>query len=597
MGFRLKEKRLRDGFIWKTLSHNGPVLPPKYKRVPKHVKFYYNRNHVKLSRKTEEVAGLYARMLKDRRASKALFKRNFFRDWREVMTPREREIIRDFKKCNFRDFHLYYKEKEEERKTMTKQEKLEMKKENEKLTKKYGYCMLDGQKQEVDNFQIESPGLFKGRGFHAKMGMLKRRVEAEDVVINIGKRVKVPKPPPGHRWKEVRHDNQVAWLAKWNVLDTTKYLMLSASCKLKDEENKVKYEKARKLKTRINGIRKKYRQGFQSRNMRVRQRAVALYFIDKLCLRIGNENDKDTTDIVGCCSLQVKHITLDKKKDDKKWVVSFDFSGKNFARNLNSMPVDKRVFKNLKLFMKNKQPGDSLFDRLNTSMLTKHLNDLMEGLTAKVFRTYNASKTLEKQLDILTKNNMVLHEKVLAYHKASKEVAIMCYHQKAAAVGFSKSMANLESKISAKIYQIKRLKKEFADSKKITKREQKIHKKRFAQLEEQLKKLKQQATDQETNKRIALETSKLNYLDPRVTIAQYGEPKIKPAKMRLNQDDSFQNPNKRHTIRFEISFRLPIQNKFDNIPEDTANKDEPIPVISKIQPIMLAMTANHNIVL
>ncbi|GIY94524.1 DNA topoisomerase 1, partial [Caerostris extrusa] len=320
--------------------------------------------------------------------------------------------------------------------------------------------------------------------------------------------------------------NQVAWLAKWNVLDTTKYMMLSASCKL------------------------------------------------KLCLRIGNENDKGTADIVGCCSLQVKHITLDKKKDDKKWVVSFDFSGKNFARNLNSMPVDKRVFKNLKLFMKNKQPGDSLFDRLNTSMLTNHLNDLMEGLTAKVFRTCNASKTLEKQLDILTKNNMVLHEKVQAYHKASKEVAIMCYHQKAAAVGFSKSMTNLESKNKCQNLPNKRLKKEFADSKKLP-NEQKIHKKRLAQLEEQLKKLKQQATDQETNKRIALGTSKLNYLDPRVTIA--------------------------HTIRSptpsEISFRLPIQNKYDNIPKDTSNKNEPIPVISKIQPIMLAMTANRNIAL
>ena len=27
----------------------------------------------------------------------------------------------------------------------------------------------------------------------------------------------------------------------------------------------------------------------------------------------------------------------------------------------------------------------------------------MEGLTAKVFRTYNASRTLEEQLDLLTK--------------------------------------------------------------------------------------------------------------------------------------------------------------------------------------------------
>ena len=34
--------------------------------------------------------------------------------------------------------------------------------------------------------------------------------------------------------------------------------------------------------------------------------------------------------------------------------------------------------------------------------MNKHLHDLMEGLTAKVFRTYNASRTLQEQLDLLT---------------------------------------------------------------------------------------------------------------------------------------------------------------------------------------------------
>ena len=41
----------------------------------------------------------------------------------------------------------------------------------------------------------------------------------------------------------------------------------------------------------------------------VRQRAVALYFIDKLALRAGNEKDEDEADTVGCCSLRVEHIS------------------------------------------------------------------------------------------------------------------------------------------------------------------------------------------------------------------------------------------------------------------------------------------------
>ena len=47
------------------------------------------------------------------------------------------------------------------------------------------------------------------------------------------------------------------------------------------------------------------------------------------------------------------------------------------------MAVEKRVFKNLKLFMENKKAGDDLFDRLNTTILNTYLNSLMDGLTAK----------------------------------------------------------------------------------------------------------------------------------------------------------------------------------------------------------------------
>lgn len=42
------------------------------------------------------------------------------------------------------------------------------------------------------------------------MGMLKKRVQPEDVIINCSKDAKVPKPPEGRKWKEVRHDNSVS---------------------------------------------------------------------------------------------------------------------------------------------------------------------------------------------------------------------------------------------------------------------------------------------------------------------------------------------------------------------------------------------------
>ena len=86
----------------------------------------------------------------------------------------------------------------------------------------------------------------------------------------------------------------------------------------------------------------------------------------------------------------------------KQHVVEFDFLGKDSIRYLNAVEVEKRVFKNVQLFMDNKKPGDDLFDRLNTTILNEYLNTLMPGLTAKVFRTYNASITLQDELEKLT---------------------------------------------------------------------------------------------------------------------------------------------------------------------------------------------------
>ena len=65
--------------------------------------------------------------------------------------------------------------------------------------------------------------------------------------------------------------------------------------------------------------------------------------------------------------------------------------------------------------MDNKKPGDDLFDRLNTTILNEYLQSLMPGLTAKVFRTYNASITLQEQLAELTDEDANLVAKVIIF--------------------------------------------------------------------------------------------------------------------------------------------------------------------------------------
>lgn len=238
--FRWEEEKREDGVKWNSLEHKGPVFAPPYERVPKNVRFFYNGKPLQLSEETEECATFYAKMLNHDYCTKQIFNDNFFKDFRKTMTKEEKEIIKDFNKCNFEELHQYFLAESEKRKNASKEEKLAKKLENEALIKEYGICIIDGHKEKIGNFRLEPPGLFRGRGEHPKMGMIKRRIRAEDVSINCGKDSNIPPPPPGHRWKEVVHNNTVTWLASWveNVQGQVKYIMLNPSSKLKGEKDR-----------------------------------------------------------------------------------------------------------------------------------------------------------------------------------------------------------------------------------------------------------------------------------------------------------------------------------------------------------------------
>ncbi|XP_058487006.1 DNA topoisomerase I, like isoform X2 [Solea solea] len=525
-----EEERYTDGVKWRFLEHKGPVFAPPYEPLPSHVKFYYDGKVMKLSPEAEEVATFFAKMLDHEYTTKDIFRKNFFKDWRKEMTSEEKAKLTDLKKCNFGEMAEYFKAQSEARKSKTKEEKLKIKEENERMLQQYGFCIMDNHRERIANFRIEPPGLFRGRGDHPKMGMLKRRIRPQDIIINCSKDSKYPEPPPGTKWKEVRHDNKVTWLVSWteNIQGSIKYIMLNPSSRIKGEKDWQKYETARRLKKCVDRIRNQYREDWKSKEMRIRQRAVALYFIDKLALRAGNEKEEgETADTVGCCSVRVEHIKLYPENEGQEFVVEFDFLGKDSIRYYNKVPVEKRVFKNLQLFMENKEPDDDLFDRLNTSILNKHLQELMDGLTAKVFRTYNASITLQQQLKELTNGDDNVPAKILSYNRANRAVAILCNHQRAPPKTFEKSMQNLQTKIDAKRDQLIDAKRELKSSKADAKvrRDEKskktveTKKKAIQRIEEQLMKLEVQATDREENKQIALGTSKLNYLDPRISVA------------------------------------------------------------------------------
>ena len=57
------------------------------------------------------------------------------------------------------------------------------------------------------------------------------------------------------------------------------------------------------------------------------------------------------------------------------------------------------VYNNLKSFTIEKDTKTDLFDKINSKSLNNYLEKFMKGLTAKVWRTYNASFLFQKELD------------------------------------------------------------------------------------------------------------------------------------------------------------------------------------------------------
>ena len=118
------------------------------------------------------------------------------------------------------------------------------------------------------------------------------------------------------------------------------------------------------MQNHVDRIRQDYYADLKSKLMADRQRATAMYFIDRLALRAGNEKGDDEADTVGCCSLRCEHVTL---LPPNKLV--FDFLGKDSIRYYNEVTVDDRVYKNIRIFKENKEDDDELFDRVNVRVL------------------------------------------------------------------------------------------------------------------------------------------------------------------------------------------------------------------------------------
>ena len=492
---------------WSSFIHSGVMFPDLY--VPHGIPVIYNGIEVPLPPLAEEYATLYARYLNTEYIKSKTFKKNFFKSWK----PTIKNLSVPIDNLDLCDFSLIasYLEKQKEKK------KLQAKSTDTSSEDKFKTAQVDGKPQPVGNYKMEPPGIFIGRGCHPKLGTIKTRIEPKDVILNLSKDAPIPPMPPmytGSKWKKIVHDNKAEWLAAWKdtITGKTKYVWLGAKSDFKAKSDEEKFNKARKLVKLINKIRQTNRTNLESQDIRVAQLATALYFIDKLALRVGNEKGEDQADTVGVTSLRYEHVTA--KPVNR---IKLDFLGKDSVRYVNEIEVEPQIYTNIEKFLNGKSKGDDLFETITSADLNEYLKTFDDDLTAKVFRTFNASYVFEQELKEITakyksydksdKLNLLL----TMFNKANAKVAMLCNHQKNVSKGFEESVDKINTKIKEYKTKLEELDRESEPTE--------SQKKKIKKLKEYIKSQRHKKDLKLELKNISLGTSKTNYIDPRITVA------------------------------------------------------------------------------
>jgi DNA topoisomerase-1 len=499
---------------WESFTHNGVLFPEPY--VPHKIPLLYDGKRINLDPESEEYATIYAKFIGTEYLNNKTFNKNFFSDWKIYLKKAGFNEITDLAKCDFSLIYDYIVKHKEQKKNLTKEEKDKLKEVKDKQEDKFKTAKVDGKEQAVGNFRMEPPGIFLGRGCHPKAGKIKKRIFPEDITLNIDKSSTVPELPKFYKdkkWGKIIHDNTLEWLASWKdtITGKVKYVWLGAKSDFKAKSDLNKFETARKLKNKIGIIRKTNYENITSPavDKKIKQLACALYLIDNLALRVGNEKGEDEADTVGVCSLRVEHINF---LSDSK--IKLDFLGKDSVRYVNTVKIDDNVYSTILSFTKDKKKSDDLFELINPTMLNIYLKSMMEELTAKVFRTFNASFLFQNEISSVTskfdkyKEEDKLNVLLDMYNKANVKVAMLCNHQKNVSKSFNEQLDKMDDKI-----------KELVEKKKELQQDKTKNKEKLKKLELKFKDAKNKKELKMELKNLSLSTSKTNYIDPRITIA------------------------------------------------------------------------------
>lgn len=419
----------------KNLFHNGILVLPKYKACGYLI--FIKGQSCQLHDKAEEMAFAFVRKKGTPYVQDLIFCRNFFKDFcSELGVPYTEDI-------NFEQIEIQVEKERYSKENMTKEEKKELAKERKKLREerkeKYGYAIVDDNKVEISNYIAEPSSLFMGRGKHPLRGSWKEGPKEEGITLNLSPDA----PRPQGNWKGIEWNPKKMYVAKWEdkLSGKTKYVWLSDTWSKKQEKEKAKFAKANQLEKNLKKVEHLIGTGLHSEDKERNKIATVCYLIFNLNLRVGDEKDKDEAETVGAITLRPKNLKFSQTSN----TVDFNFLGKDSVEWKKSLSCDQQAFFNLQYWSSTCK--NYLFEGITSKDVTKFLQEAMLGLTAKVFRTWKISKTVEEYLnERLEVKSWPLWMKIITAKFANLQGAIIANHKRKVPDKFKESLERKKEK-------------------------------------------------------------------------------------------------------------------------------------------------------
>ena len=522
-------KKKKGDKLWDKLEHNGPYFPHIYDPYKPHgAPILFEGKVVKLNSEEEQMFSFWAKRIITERNGKKLFLKNdqFRQNFLSTLKPyltkehqqlffgklKNNELIKNFGKFDFsrmvKKIDEMKEEKDELRKSKEPEEKLKEKIDRLERKLNYNYAFINGVKKELKSSAVEVQGLYVGAGnVMTHKGKIKKVINPEDVTINVSEGDE-PVPPPGHKWGGIVHDKTAGWTARYKDEITGQYKYV----RLKESGDLLKFEKARKLNKFIHVIDEKIDSLLKSNAESNNQKGTVIYLIKNFGFRVGTseseeidvEGEDKGEKVVGATTLMVENI---KPIAGNK--INLRFFGKDSQLYENTLDVSAEIYQNILKFIKNKKPKDKVFHLIDATSVNNYLKSIDRDFTAKVFRTRLASSTMYKGLQkfLKYKKNATDEQKVADFNIVNRDVAIKLNHKKGITEAQKESIKKDEKNIKELKQKLKELKDEEAKKEKIKK------------LQDSIKIKEVKLKDKKENLGIALETSKKNYIDPRVVKA------------------------------------------------------------------------------